>query len=742
MRKKIVIFLIVPTIMICLSLLVIIIGNFYLNHIYPENFLKNKLKTYITDNYNRAVTFDKIYINYYGDIEVKNLSISNTDDFNDESILLYSEDLVIDLDLKLVLKKIIHINKIIIKNSEVNIVKHYDLSYKSSILKISKLMENNENIYDFIKCNIEFEKILFTYTEYQKNSFSKFKIVNGYLKIIKDENHLKYYYDAEIPPNKSGDNTKGEIHLEGINVSDDTFWGKAYSNVVVRNFDYSYLNDMIFSQNQITALISGLGSFDAKLYYYNDEFVLKGINETKKLGLTFKNDNYMTVSNLFFNSEYSINYNIVDDNIIFNKLKLSNNIINLKSHGIITPTYIHYNIKSNEINLKKLSGNFTPYNYSNYKGKLKFYLNNKYNFEKRSIIESESLININDFYLQAVNKNKFKNYFKNTNIEFIQNMNIASLNVSGQSDVSDFDLSLKTDIISFSPLKSSSVLTINSNKFEINKINDIKTFFVKNIAKYSEEDKTKSYKEIFFIQRPAGIFINNNDLLLKINIKEPVYKTASFTDLKTSIKCKNGKISTLFFSLNGYDGLYMFDFKANMHSEWAKINYSFDAVGLNLSDLLNDLELTGYSDGKFNYREKYDSVFFKLSHLLENGVYRKNIEINNTKMYNTKLQKDFALFIKNNYNEDITFVDDLESVNIVYDYRVRSEVPYLNTFSFTSDNLFFYLRAKPEDEKRKFYISLPKERKKIPSYFNYNDFIFFNIDNTREFNIIESLNIW
>lgn len=734
--KKIKIYLISIIIVSIFVIATIFSFNIYINKYFSEMTLKNTVNSYIKGNYNKAVIFDKIYINYSGNIVLRNLKISNTDDFNDESIFIESDNMIILLNFKDLLKKRISIERITFEDVNVNLLKHYDLAYNDSFKYITSLVSKYNSIHDIVKTNVSFKNLNIKYEEYTENGKISFLVKESVLNIEKMDSELLFNLSGILPANKTPKLKNGQISINGGSIRDSSFFGKVNFEFNCSSVDLSYINyfsDDLFGSN---ALFSGSINIEGESTYSNNIIDISLYNKILSLGLTFENDDYMTISNLFFQNSFNILYDFNE-----NSLKINNGILNYENYKFyynffFKNDYIFASVNFNDLDLHKLSNCFMPANFSNYTGLLSFNTEVKYNIKKNSFLDLKGNFNLTDFNLNNVEDGELIQLFKNTNIKTRFNKNIIKIDTQGIYYNSDFDVSFISHIKNIHPFISNSNFNLTSNTFEIDKLYKLRSRIVNTIKEYAEIDKTKSYKEIFFIQRPAGIVLNSNDLTADISISELKYKNVKFDNFIIKFILDNGKLNLQDFNLDGYNADYNLELSANLHSEWAKFNYKFDIISIDAITFMNDLNNKGFKSGNIHISENYEAVFFKLSHLLQNGVYRKTFTFNNSEIEKTLIQKNFSSFLENP-----SLIENMKISKLIYDYKMRSEISYLNNFQLQSDLVSFNIRTSTDIDSKPFYLYNSSERSKKLLIFNYNSFNFYNKENDKQFSIFDSFNL-
>jgi len=107
------------------ALTLLLIYRVALNLLLPEKYLKNAISGFFKENLDKAVKFESMRFDFFGNIEVRDFNLSVSSDFNDNISLVKSRKFLIRLDLWKLLKNETLVKSITFNDAEITIFKKY-----------------------------------------------------------------------------------------------------------------------------------------------------------------------------------------------------------------------------------------------------------------------------------------------------------------------------------------------------------------------------------------------------------------------------------------------------------------------------------------------------------------------------------------------------------------------------------------------------------------------------------------
>lgn len=229
-----------------------------------------------------------------------------------------------------------------------------------------------------------------------------------------------------------------------------------------------------------------------------------------------------------------------------------------------------------------------------------------------------------------------------------------SIKSSFVSGTSDFDISFNSLIKSWNPVISSNTIEILSKSIDLDFLKEACMNTIKKVYNLAYIDMFQNFDEQRnFLKEPEGIFINNNDLVLKLHAEKLFIAGKShLNNLNLDMSLVKGVVKTNSFTLEGYSGIYSFNLYSSLRQEYPFFKFDAEAKDIDLSGISGDSGLSYSFGGIFSLEMNFETSAFRLGQIVENGRAGFSININNGYVLDTPLQKRLNDFlVKNNYKD-------------------------------------------------------------------------------------------
>jgi len=690
-NKKIIISLGIIFSVVLLSISILKIS---INILYPVNELSNSLKDSFKDIFGKAIKFDSLYFKYNGDIVLQNFYLSNTNDFNDNINLIKCQEITIDTYLFDLIRKKVTFAGVYMVEPEVTINKNYGKSYYDTFIDDLIGGIDKDRIKQFITDGFRFELTdsTLSFRETFRNSKSGIDFYDLDLKIKYKNDSVTFRSYGTIQDKirkswfKSNYRVNGKIFLDRIYTEAD---------IELENFDLTHLNNLLNDQFALRTLVTG--SFSGKLNYIsnNDIINCKGDTETSSLSLFYyeKDTPYPVLKNENIDTEFSFNFSKKLDRLTIEKLEIDDGTIELStSLDYVKDDFISVQLNSNKIDLDELSESIYLFKNCRYNGEVLFNGICKYNFKDNKPENLNFNFMLNKFNIIPIN---------NTNSDDLANIKDGNVSLSADKDKitiktdfktgnSDFSVSYNNLISSWNPFKSSNHIEIFSKKLELDFLKKSLVNTIKKVYSLAYVDMFQNFDEQRnFLKEPEGIFINDNDVSLKLYAEKLIVAGKSYlNNLNIDISLEKGIVKTNNFNLQGYNGIYSFDLYSSLRQDYPFFKFNTEAKDVDLNQISNDSELNYSFGGKLSLDMNFETSAYRIGQVVENGKAGLNIEIKDGYINNTPIQNKLNDFLnRNNYKDVFNKRIDFSKFSISFSQSANSF--YIKNFNLDSANLSF-----------------------------------------------------
>lgn len=697
-NKKIII-----SIGIFFSVLLIGMGiiNITINFMYPGNELAESIKENFKDSFGKSIKFDTMIFKYNGDIILQNFYLSNTTDFNDNVNLIKCNEVVIDTYLFDLLREKVTFSAVKMYKPEINIIKNYGKSYSDTFINDIVTGIKNDRISQFItkKFSIELTGAKLFYREIFKKSktFMDFRDVDIVIEYY--GNKLEYELDGKIINNNISRWRSCGFDAEGTVQFDKS---KSENRVEFDNIDVSLVNNLLAEYYKDPIVFKGRLTGDIQVNTDKDKIDIIAEVNGKDMFASRSSDQMQgyILKNEDITVEADISAMLSMEQIRINKLAVYDGILDVSlNYEYIKGEHLIFAVKSNKIDLSDLSYRFTPVKKSSYNGDFSFNGKLNYNLKEMKPEELALDVKLNRFNLISDETSDSKGMINNCNALITADKEKFLFKTRLDTGNSDIDISFTGRISEWNPFRSKNQVEINSKNMELKLLKSAVTGAINSIYDMAYVDMFQNFDEQRnFLKEPEGIFVNNNDLNLKIKAdKLIIVNNAAFDNFNLEMNLEKGIIRTQLFSLQGYDGTFNFDAYAALRQEYPFIKIEGGVQNLNIARIAVDSDSAFQGAGILSSDFKFETNAFRIGQIVENGRAAFNIGIKDGYISGTEDLKKLNAFIKDSgYAESVP--EPLTFRNMSFTFMQSSNEYYIRNFSMTGEKCSFSAYGKYQEE--------------------------------------------
>lgn len=651
-----------------------------LNVIFPGNEVSNQIKEGFRTSFGKAVKFDSMYFKYNGDIVLLNFSLSNTIDFNDNINLLKCDEVIIDTDLLGIIRRKITFSGINMDNAEFNLIKNYGKRYSNIITEsitsgIDREIFNDSTGRSFTLA-IEDAHGVFRDNYRNGKTVIEFDDLDATFRYRKESIH--YTIDGEIINKDRSFFNTGNISANGsINAADHS----AKHHFAIDKFNLILLNEFVRDNNITGYSFEGYASTDIYITTKNGTTSIYGGISLDDLRCVRAAENSESV--ICKNEDISAEFNIAMsenlDIVKASKIFIEDGVIELTaSFEYEAGKSLLLKMKSNDVRLDRLSKQISPFRNCDYSGSLTIDCNMHYNLNTATPDDISMNLTLANFNL--IPKDTLDTPYRqisNCNSTFSLTGDRILFSTNFKTGTSDLSLDIATKIKGWAPFSSDTSMTFNSGNLELGLFNRCIENTVEFIYEEAFTDMFQNFDEQRnFLKEPEGIFINNNNLSLKISADKLSFTdTAYLQNFNILLTLDKGYLKTDEFSLEGYSGKYSMDFTASLRQEYPFFRVQGSASDVDLGLISRDSGLPYNFSGILSFDYRFETNAFRVGQIIENGNASINVEIRSGSLKNhakqNEIQSNFTLngFAINSLNDmvfDSFKISFLQSGNTFY----------------------------------------------------------------------------
>jgi len=687
---------------IAIALFSIIIGflvflRIFFSYMYPEKMLKDSVREFFMDNFNKAITLDDVDVTIAGNMVVKNLNVSIASDFNDNISLISCSEAIIDMKFIPMLRGEPVVNGMDFRSAMVTIVKNYGKPYaetfNSIFLSINDI--NNMKSLDLSNFRLSLSGTI-VYREILRDDRFEMKIRNVNMSTRFTDSRITYDASGTLLPHGSVELGDGSISIDGkINLDKGYIYRDSRHSIRMNNFDASYGNIFI-KEHDIAKINAGGGvSLDGKLVHGGNSLTGQLKFELNNLGLYYRADPahpFAIVSNENCNASVAFAVDLTGNKITIQEYSIYDDRIRIEgSCGYENNDQKHYvelEMKSNTINLEDVSRYLVPYQNLSYAGKLNLDCNIGYNIRERQADRFHLDVQIDKSSASVFKDGSNISIFRDGILKIKGHPESLVLKMSAARNRSDLTWEVYSDVNTWYPFSATSVMSLKSSVMELDNISKLIVTGISKLYEKSLIDAKQGYDETYFTQTPAGDFMIHNDVALNIVFKKVLAgKAARIDNCILSMKSDKGRVRVERFEMNGYNARYDFDCEGYFNRDYPLFSISGSVNSFNLDDFCRDAEI-GASTGTLSLAFDFEVNAYRLYHLLNNGRGSFNCSVREGKIEGTGIQKQLQNFLR----EPGYDLHTLDLINYTYgDLSIRhyGRNWYVRNIEFHGDSLQF-----------------------------------------------------
>ncbi len=670
----------------------------FLNLIFPEKELKNTMVLVFKENFNKAVKFEGMRLDFFGNLVVKNFNMSVSSDFNDNISLIKSKKFIISFKISELLRRQTLIDRVSFRDTEITVFKKYGKSYKDFIHEIFLSGKPYSGIQYINKDGllISVSNGRLYYVEVLRNDRLKLEIRNFRGKAFFNNRKVHYKIAGKLTSFKSREISKGNLELKGeMDVDDKGTIVCSRNQVNIENLDISYFNPFIEEYGYSNIQLFGGISLRSKVDYLQKDIGLSGTVEMNNLNVLTANPegSYNFVSNENMSVDFIVEFQNNFERLLLRKLVLHDNNFRLDINGILCSSpyrkYFDISFTTSRIDLSDLSENFSHTRNVRYGGRLKAQGRCFYDFIRNDALLNTIKIDLEDFNIQVTSGKNKKYLIRDLNAKLTLHDALLRLAVSCKKNNSDMSITAESYVSNLDPLVSTSVFIIKSDIMQAGLIAGICAKGIDRLFDAAYKDRTRGYEDIFFLAKPLGKFMSANYIELDLQVKTiPLVRNAMLRNLVMKAALKDGNLRMDKFSLEGYDAGYTFDLNGYFKTDHPQLNVKGAMNGFDLNRFYRDTGYPGEVEGVLNAEGEFEVNGYRLSHLLEYGKGNLDVRLGTGKIINTPFQSSLISSFKTRTGSAYSLKKvDFTSAAITLNHL--GENFYIRNFMLNGDSISF-----------------------------------------------------
>jgi len=664
----------------------------YFAVLYPERLLKGVVNDYFRNNLDKAVKFDNLYIEYDGTIVLDRLDVSITSDFNDNISLIKSEKAVINLCFFKLCAGSIGVEGIDFYNSEITFMKKFGRSHIDSFLQVfnpGRFIKKTQEDYGDFYVDFHRAKLFYRESLRAKQVILELYKINALMTI--DANYLAYDVSGKIRPYHSKMIRNGDFKCRGtVRVADYNYY---YHDVLINNFDLTYLNEHILDYKIADIALKGGISTDLRVVKKKNILSIGGKVETNTLTVFSLPDKYNLLSNENINIEFDAFMDHARNSYTVRQLMLNDDVIEIEGSGKYTRNdkedMLSLKIKSNSIDLAELSQNFSPLKNIEYGGTMKFDGSATLDFKNNKAADMKAGAIIENFNLSKNVKGTLFPIIEESSMRMTVDESSIALDVRGKPLKSDLAVASRTKVASWIPFNSETGIHVRSKKMNLDNLRHCVVYLADSVFTSAYEDKRGALDKAPFLQRPLGKFLNYNIINLESRFDSMFHgKKARFSDVVMNAQLSRGSILIKDFSIDGYGATYKLSFQGYFNSDQPYVKLEGKVDDFDLTGFYEDSGLKGSLSGTGRTDFSFEVSAARMGDILDNAKGHFNIYIGKGEMKNTPLQHDIMTFLRKN-GYDPGAISDIVFENITLSVSEQGENFWFSNLGIRGDTLLF-----------------------------------------------------
>jgi hypothetical protein len=252
-----------------------------------------------------------------------------------------------------------------------------------------------------------------------------------------------------------------------------------------------------------------------------------------------------------------------------------------------------------------------------------------------------------DIAIFSKTKNNAITYIKDSWLKINGDIKKININAYAKHQKSDVMLQSTINIEKWVPFTSTDEIMVQSKRLSAELLSELLLKGIKELYTKAAEDLSIGYNEIYFRKKPLGKYLSNNIINAKINIDTLTFdRDAYLKNINIELLSNKGLVTTQSFNCEGYSASYNFSVNAFCNSDYPTMTISCVVNNFDYGTFLRD---TGLKDatGLMNMNLNYGVSGYRLSHLLQNGNGNFTLNIANSVLNSSMIQRKIIELAKN-----------------------------------------------------------------------------------------------
>lgn len=663
---------------------------------YPERVLREHVTEYFKTNFEKAIKFEDIYINSFGDVILSYFNVSITSDFNDNISLIRSTKTKIRLGFFGLFAGDVRVTGIEFYDSDITLIKKYGRSYRECVLGlidpkklISKIKSSREQL------QVRFHGSRILYRESLRDRQISLEMYKVGADLIIDAERVSYSARGRIKPHKTEILRRGSFECEGaIDMRAGGIWEH---RIEVENFDLTYLNDHIAEYKIAGILLSGGVSVDARFGEKKGVISVAGRVETNSLTVTSTEEKYDLISGENMDIDLGLTVDTIHNRYTVHSLKLNDGIILLDASGMRVVNdkedAVALKFITNLVDLSELSRNITPFKNIEYRGSLQCEGGFSLDFKKNKASGIRAGMVIGDLTLSKNENGKNVELVGETSVRVKADGTSIDIDIKGKPLNSDITVTGKTNVETWVPFKSETVLSLASRRMNVENISLALVYGANKTFESAYDDKRGGRQKIPFLQGMLGKLLSKNRVDFTSRIDTLFFgKRAGLKNFVLDAQLNNGAATISRFSLEGYDAAYSLIGQGYFNTDQPYLRIAGKADGFDLGRFYADSGMSGSLSGIARVDFSYEASMSRIGDILDNARGSLNIYMGRGEMKNTRFQRDIMAFLAKIGHESPS-IDQINFETISLSMTEMGENFWISNCGIRGDTLLFNVAA-------------------------------------------------
>jgi|GEM_PF-706211 len=629
----------------------------------PEKQLKSSIEAFFKENFNKAVDFEDVSLSMAGKAVISNLNVSISSDFNDNISLIKSEKAVIKFDLTGLLGGEYRVRRLVFKGAEISLPKKYGQGYSEFIQEMFRSGRDLTklryvNLEDF-SARISGGKL--HYLEGFRESKLDLECYRMSAEVVFSRDGIHYELSGRISPARSEGTSAGSFHCGGrLYLNKEGGVARSSGTIEIDGFDLSYMNLPFLEYCEMPWTVFGGFSANMKIDSLGDAISMEASMNLDNLSVE-KSDGkgiMRIISNENIAARFSIDMLSDLKRVVVRRLELRDDSTGLSLRGVrIRNAHEHsldavFRLEASD--LGNTASVFSPFTQMTYEGRLDAEGRCSYDFLNNRAREVSLRAELRDFSLRRAGRGADPYFIKDMRARLRIQDGGCDLDFHAEHGDSDVSLRWTGFIRHWAPFTSRSRLAVNAKRLEAETIGVLLVRCIDGIVESALEDKGRGYEDIFFKQKPLGIFVSNNSLDMRLSAETILFnKRKGLQNLLLEAGLGDGILRTNDFRLSGYGGDYSCDVSAYLNCDHPNFKIGGRFANIGLERLCRDYIVRGIDGGTLDIEFEYEGNGYRPAHLLDNGKMKLDISINGAELRGTRLQGEIKKFLKGNGYEGL-----------------------------------------------------------------------------------------